>query len=167
MDNAKRSIDRAQRLLETPNDNGNYVLIKIKPISGECCCFHCWPQTWNEINNKISPCGPLEDEGDVLIGGQDDSFVLECHETGPEIIIYLGVGIASANLVKSVLDMVLTIVKNRQRERMGAQFRIMRRVLRGTKTIEENVMEIGFPLSRENVALLNKKIKDAIRRDEN
>ena len=167
MDSVEDSIKRAQNLLKTPDNNENYISIKIKPINRGCCCFHCWPQTWNEINKKISPYGPLKDEGDVLIGGEDDRFILECHESGPEIIVYLGVGIAVANLVKSVFDVVLTIIKNRQQEKRGAQFKITKRVIKNTKIIEENVMEVDFPISKENITLLNIKIKDIIRRDDN
>jgi len=65
--NLETSLDRAICLLGTPKDDDNYVSIKIKPAKGGCCCFHCWPNTWAGINEYISPCGPIEDEGDVLI----------------------------------------------------------------------------------------------------
>ena len=134
MDNVKDSIKRAQKLLGAPDKNHDYISIKIKPSDGRCCCFHCWPLTWHEINHQISRYGYLEDEGDIAIGSEDDIFVLECHESGPEIILYIGIGIASAKLVKSMLDVMLTLIKNRQQERRGAQFKITKRVIKNTKT---------------------------------
>jgi hypothetical protein len=160
------SIKRAQRLLKTPDDDENYISIKIKPANVGCCCFHCWPLTWREVNNEISQYGQLEDEGDVLLGKKGGKFVLECHESGPEIIIYLGVGIASANLIKSVLDIVLTIIRNRQREKIGAQFKITQRKVKSAEVFEENVLEIDIPLTKENITMLNEKIKDILIRDE-
>jgi hypothetical protein len=163
MDNVINSIQRAQKLIVTPRNIEEYISIKIKPIDdGFCCCFHCWPQTWMEINNQISPYGPLVDEGDVFIGRENDGFVLECHESGPEIIIYLGATAAIASLVKSVIDIVLAIIKNRQKERIGAKFIISKRIIKNKKVIEENIMEVVFPLSKENITILNKKIKEIL-----
>lgn len=159
MDNVKDSIIRAQKLLETPYNDEKYVSIKIKPISGGCCCFHCWPHTWEEVNSKISRYGILEDEGGVLIGDGNERFVLECHESGPEIIAYLGVGIATAHLI---LDIILALIKNRQHEKYGAQFKITKRVIKNTKTVEENVVEVDFPISKENIKLLNTRINDIL-----
>lgn len=166
MDDVKESINRARRKLKTLDNNENFISIKIKPDNGGCCCFHCWPMTWEEINNVISDYGHIEDEGDLEIGDKDDRFVLECHESGPEIVL-LTIGIASTNLITSIINLILTIVKSRQREKMGAQFKITKRVIKNSKIIEENVMELDFPISKENVTLLNKKIKDILKRNNN
>ena len=109
MDILESSLSRAIRLLNTPKNYENYISIKIKPVQGGCCCFHCWPKTWAGINKYIAPAGPMRDEGEVLIENDDGKFVLECHESGPEIIIYLGVAVASLNLAKSIVDLVIII----------------------------------------------------------
>lgn len=153
MDNVKESINRAQRKLNTSINNEDYISIKIKPENGGCCCFHCWPLTWKEINNRIVQYGYLEDEGDVAIVDVNNKFVLECHESGPEIIVYLPIGISGAILVANIINL---IIKNRQQEKNGARFKIIKRVIRKTKKIEENIIEIDFPISEENVTLLNK-----------
>ena len=163
MDNVELSIKRAQKLLKTPRNNENYISIKIKRINGFCCCFHCWPRTWEAI---ISHYGQLEDEGDIAIGVGDEKFVLECHESGPEIIIYLPIGIAGASLVINIINLILTIIKNMQQEKSGAQFKITKRVINKSKVIEENVVEVDFPISKENITLLNKKITDILKRNE-
>ena len=159
MDDLINSLERAQKLLKTPDNIEDYISIKIKPIDdGFCCCFHCWPRTWLEINDLISPYGHMVDEGDVLIGIKNDIFVLECHESGPEIIVYLSATAAIASLTKSVIDIILAIIKNRQKERIGARFVISKRITKKGKVIEENIVEIDYPLSKVNISLLDKKI---------
>jgi len=165
VDNAEQSIRRAQKLLETSSSIENYISIKIKPTNGTCCCFDCWPRRWDTINEQISHYGHLEDEGDVSIGDRDEKFVLQCHENGPEIII--PIGIAGASLVINIANLVVNIIKNRQKEKIGAQFKITKRVIIHNRIIEENVMEINFPISKENVTLLNCKIKEILEKDKN
>ncbi|NQE54449.1 hypothetical protein C5S29_12730 [ANME-1 cluster archaeon GoMg3.2] len=159
--NLKKSLDRAIDLLGTPTDYENYISIKIKPVRGGCCCFHCWPKTWAILNEYISPCGPLEDEGDVLIDKNNEKFVLECHESGPEIIAYLGLGTASIALVTSIINLIITLAKANQNEhhRNPAKLKITRRWQIKGQAEEEEIMEIDFPLSDNT-----KKLKDNIRK---
>ncbi len=165
MDNVEQSIKRAQKVLRTTSNFEKYISIKIKPINGGCCCFHCWPETWNAINKEILRYGYLEDEGDVAIGNGDDKIVLECHESGPEIII--PIGIAGATLLVNIYNLIITIIKFRQQEKTDAKFKILKRVIKNKKVIEENVMEIDFPISKENIVLLNKQLNDILTRDKN
>jgi len=160
--NLKKSLDRAIDLLDTPTDYENYISIKIKPVHGGCCCFHCWPETWAVINEYIYPCGPLEDEGDVLIDRNNEKFILECHESGPEIIVFLGLGTASLVLVKSVIDLITTLIKNLQNEhrKKPAKLKIIRRYLIKGEDEEEEIMEIDLPLSDD----ITKKLNDNIRK---
>jgi hypothetical protein len=162
MDNIKKSIDRAIKSNLQSGLAEDYVSFKIKPLDGRCCCFHCWPNTWNTINELIKPYGPLEDEGDVLIGDNKNVFVLECHESGPEIIVYLGVGIATLNLIKSIIDIIVALIKNRQNERPGSRFKITKRSIKGKNITEEEIIEIDFPMNKENINILNDKIKKVL-----
>lgn len=160
VDNVITSIERAQKLLNKTDIVEKYVSIKLKPMTGGCCCFHCWPRTWSEINREISNYGILEDEGDILIGDDNERFVLECHESGPEIIVYLGVGVATLNFVTSIINIIYTIIKNRQHEKVGAKFIITKRNLKKSKVIEETIMQISYPLSKDDISLLNTKISE-------
>jgi hypothetical protein len=163
MDNATNNIERAQKLIRSPSKIEDYVSIKIKPIDdGFCCCFHCWPETWVEINNQISPFGPIVDEGDVFIGRNNEKFVLECHKNGPEIVAYSGATAAIMSLTKSVIDIILLIIKSRQKERKGARSLISKRIIKKGKVIEETIIEVDFPLSKENIILLKKRIKEIL-----
>jgi len=166
MDILESSLDRAIHLLKTPANHEDYVSIKIKPVQRGCCCFHCWPETWSRINKYITPCGPLRDEGDVLIEKNNEKFVLECHESGPEIIVYLGVGVASLTLVKSIVDLIATMLKTLQTEPKKSSGRIKitkRRLIKGQVETEE-LLEIELPLSDEAVKIMNEKIEIILKR---
>jgi len=162
----KRNLDTAIRLLGTPKNYEDYISIKISPVNGGCCCFDHWSGTWTEINEQISPSGPIKNEGAVLIEKKNERFVLECHESGPEIIIYLGLGTASIVLVKSVVDLITTILKSRQkREFQGtAKFKITSCRLVNSETEDEISTEINLPLSNEVVESLNVVIANLLRR---
>ena len=168
MDILESSLNRAIHLLKTPENYENYISIKIKPVSGGCCCFHCWPKTWSRINTYIAPNGPLRDEGDVLIERNNEKFVLECHESGPEIILYLGVGIASLNLVKSVVDLITTMLKTLQTEQKVAsgKIKISKRCLIKGQVETEDLLEIELPLSEDVVKTMNEKIEIILKREQ-
>lgn len=166
MDILESSLDRAIHLLKTPANHKDYISIKIKPVQGGCCCFHCWPKTWSRINKYITPCGPLRDEGDVLIERNNEKFVLECHESGPEIIVYLGVGVASLTLVKSIVDLIATMLKTLQTESKNASGRIKitkRRLIKGHVETEE-LLEIELPLSEDVIKTMNEKMEMILKR---
>lgn len=166
MTNLKRNLDTAIRLLGTPENYEDYISIKISPVNGGCCCFDHWPGTWAEINEYISPSGPITNEGAVLTEKNNERFALECHESGPEIIIYLGLGTASIVLVNSVVGLITTILKSRQkREFHGtAKFKITSRRLINSETKDEITTEINLPLSKEVVESLNGDIANVLRR---
>ena len=160
----KKSIERAIALLGTSADYDKYEAIKIKPNKGGCCCFHCWPKTWASVNEYIAPFGPLRDEGDVLIENNNGKLVLECHESGPEIILYIGLGTASILLIKSVVELIVALLKaleKEKRESCGHLKISKRRIIKG-KTNEELIMEISFPLSEMATKELNDKIEKTI-----
>ncbi len=161
MDILESSLNRAIHLLKTPENYEDYISIKIKPVSGGCCCFHCWPKTWSRINTYIAPNGPLRDEGDVLIERNNEKFVLECHENGPEIILYLGVGVATLTLVKSIVELITTMLKILQNEPKTASGRIKitkRRLIKGHVETED-LLEIELPLSDDGEIKINEKIE--------
>jgi hypothetical protein len=160
----ERDLMMAIHLLETPKDFENYIVLKIAPVGGGCCCFHHWPETWNSINKFISPCGPIRNEGAALIKKNSDKFVLECHESGPEIIIYLGLGTASILLVKSVVDLVLTMLKSRQKSNShgNVKFKITSYRYIDASNIDESVMEVNVPLSEESINLINDNIENIL-----
>ena len=160
--NFKTSIDRAIKLLGTPSDYENYITIKIKPAQGGCCCSsHCWPKTYAIINEYINPFGPIKDGGDALIGIKNEQYVLECHESGPEIVLY---GIVSGVISNLVVELIKTFLKNLQnedRKRPGSLKIMRRRQIKG-RIQEEEIIEVDLPLSKNVIKKLNDNIKKAI-----
>ncbi|MGD0079721.1 MAG: hypothetical protein ABSB80_03620 [Methanoregula sp.] len=157
MDILESSINRAIHLLKTPVNYEDYISIKIKPIQGGCCCFNCWPKTWARINDYIYPL-EIRDEGDVLLETNNEKFVLECHENGPEIITYLELGI-------SAIGLIITLLKFLQDDNKApAKIKILKRRLIKGQIEEEELMEIDFPLSDMVVERINKNLEKALKR---
>lgn len=158
------SLTRASNLLGVPVDNKNYTLIKIKPTHTSCCCFHCWPKTWIAINEYISPCGPIRDEGDVLVSNNNERFVIECHESGPEIILY---GVVSGVLSNLIAKLIILFLKNiyQENKNPGLLKLTKQRYIKG-QVEEMKIMEIILPLSDEITDKLNSNIKKALNKKE-
>jgi len=97
MNGFHRSFERAIDISGWDRDD-DYCIIKVKPNFG-CCCFHHWHEAWIEIGNiiKIPDFGDKK-EGDILIKKNNEEFVLQCHETGPEFIFNIGCGLAATFL---------------------------------------------------------------------
>lgn len=159
----KTSIDRAIALLGTKPDYSELVCVKITPEAG-CCCFHCWPYTWEEVNRAIQPFGPIEDEGNVLIETKDGGFVLECHESGPEIVFYAGAVTAGVLLVKAVIELVTTIIKSRSSEprRRTGNLTITKKTFKGSRLHEETIIEINLPLESHHEEILTHELRKAL-----
>jgi len=163
----QKSIDRAIALLNTPNEYENYISIKLSPVPSGCCCFHCWPDTWGKINKSIQPCGPIKDEGDVLIEKDKNRFVLECHESGPEIIVYLALTTSSIVLLKSIIDLVITIIKALSDEhgKQPSHIKLSKRQITKGEIEEENLIEIDIPISKNTEKQIEEKIKNLINKN--
>ena len=143
--------------MNVPPDYEKYVAIKITSTGDNCCCFHCWPETWSAVNKYIYPYGPLQDEGDTVIKKDNEKFVLECHESGPEIVVCLA---ASINLLSAVVNLIVTLLKARQNESKtgSAILRITRHYQVKNKQVEENIIELALPISSNAVKELEKRI---------
>jgi len=125
----ERSINRAVKLLGTPQEYDKYLSIKLYPPHG-CCCSHCWPETWRAVNSFISPYGHVCHEGDAVIGDGDDKFVLESHESGPEIIVYLALATASTALAKPSLRAFQKNIENNRQELRSQSDNLLREMSR-------------------------------------
>lgn len=157
------SINRAAALLGTDPTPADYVILKIQPAEGGCCCFHCWPETWRAINRHIAPSGPIEDESDTLVTDHDTSYVLECHESGPEIVVYLTLATASIMLVKSIVDLITAFLKTIGKDRKHpARLKISKRLINKGKPIDETLVEIDLPLSEDITKKLQSRVKKSL-----
>lgn len=156
------SVKRAAALLKCPASADRFVILKLLPEPSGCCCFHCWPSTWAEINRYISPQGPVPDEGDALLRTKGGEYVLECHESGPEIVVSLVK--ASLAVAKPVVDLLTRFLKALQKERHKSlsSVKLSHCRITNARVKDEILMEISFPLSDETVKAFNGKIQEVL-----
>lgn len=153
MSNFVTSVDRAIKLLNTPSSYSDYISIKIMPDQAGCCCLKHWSTTWRIVDRYISPDGPIlsgstRNENNALVHKEDAQFVLECHESGPEIVIYLGAVIITAGLVKSVVDLITVILNARLEDSHVLKYRL--KTFGESGVIQEEEIELKIPLAAHN-----------------
>ena len=155
------SIGRASALMDTSSNPDDYMILKIMPDGGGCCCTDCWPEVWRAVNRHIAPAGPIGHEGDVLLGDGDFRFVLEGHESGPEIVVYLGVVTASIFALKAVVELITTILKNVIQDcKHPPRIKLVKRFATKGEFKEEIALELDLPLSEE----ARKKLESQVRK---
>ncbi|HTP24031.1 MAG TPA: hypothetical protein VMK12_00020, partial [Anaeromyxobacteraceae bacterium] len=96
------------------------------------------------------------------------SYVLECHESGPEIVLYLTLAAATLNLIKPTIELITLFAKGLRWESRGARLKLTsRRIVHGaTKATDEEVlMEIDLPLSPDTAKKIEAEVTRALRRD--
>jgi len=152
--NLQKSIDRAMTLMGTPPDYENYISIKINPSQGGCCCpDHCWPETYAAINKYIAPFGRLKERGDVLIEQDKERYVLECHESGPEIIFYGVISGLLASVIAGLVKVIWNALPNEKKQYKTLKITIRRQNKRG-EVKEEKIIEIGPNLPDDKIKRL-------------
>jgi hypothetical protein len=139
---------RASRAVEVA------VSIKVRVVSG---CFHREhsPHAFEIIDRQL-----------LSIPGSEQEFSFEEHESGPELLVYLAVTTAGITLVKSVIDLIITIIKARSEsvkkgDRPSDPIElIVRRVEMGGEFREEIVLRIGHddPINPQDI---EERLKDA------
>lgn len=156
----KKSIDRATKLMGTPVNYENYSIIKIIPSTTKCCCFHCLPNAWASINENVSSFGSIEDEGDLLIEKNNEKFVIECHESGPEFVIY---SIATGLVVEGIIKLIAVFLKGIKKDYKHARnYKIIKSYhIKGHKKFDE-VIEIEIPLDDVALEKLNSRLRKAL-----
>jgi hypothetical protein len=158
-----KNFQRAIVLLSNSGVEEDLAIIKLLPEPKTCCCFHCWPETWNKINNHIAPQGPIKDEGDILIVHQGKEIVLECHESGPEIAFYFKTAIDSIPLIKSIVDLLTTFIKAMKEDRKApARIKLQYSYIRKGKIEEKILAELDLPLKDDITKMLNSQIQKAL-----
>ena len=84
----EKCLMHAEKLLDSC-DIEEVISLKIEPEQRMCCCSHCWPLVWKEVNDIIQPQGPISHEGRVVVEVDNEKYILEQHESGPEILLIL------------------------------------------------------------------------------
>jgi hypothetical protein len=130
------------------------VSIKVRVAMG---CFHREhsPHAFEIIDRQL-----------LSIPMTDQEFSFEEHESGPELLVYLAMTTAGIALAKSVVDLIITIIKARSEsvkkgDRASAPVElIVRRVEKGGELREEMVLRIGHndPINPQDI---EERLKDA------
>ena len=130
------------------------ISIKIRVKSG---CFHREhsPHAYKIIDTYLQQVPPDE-----------NNFVFEEHESGPEILVYLALASSLITLSGNIIDLIATIIKARSESvKKGDRPHdpvelIVRRVIKSGEIREEKVLRIGYddPINDKEI---ERKLNDA------
>jgi hypothetical protein len=136
---------------------GIALSIKVRVTSG---CFH----------REHSPCA--YEQIDAFLDAHEEELSetrFEEHESGPEVLVWLAVGTATLTLTKSVIELVIAIIKARGEGIKKGDHPshplelIVRRSIEGDKVNEEIVVRVD-PKSRIAASELEAKICSSIQK---
>jgi hypothetical protein len=158
--NLANSIQRAQRILQSDHPSEDFIVFKILCDPDRCCCTGCWPEAWSAINSTISPAGPVEHEGDALVNADDGCFVIEDHESGPEIIALIGVVGGSITIIRTIIDIIGYFSRKRQRSQDSVPVKLHLALLQyhDAGGITEQLLTIEIPASESLNAVLESDV---------
>lgn len=140
------------------SEGGAAVSIKIRVSSG---CFH----------REHSPRA-YEFIDDALSMSPEDAFSFQEHESGPELLVYIGAAAAGVSLAASVINLVTAIIKarsegTRKGDRPSDPLElIIRRIDEGEGFREETVLRIAGTdrVQKKQIAdTLNKAVRKLLR----
>ena len=132
-----RSFDRAIKLLGDDYEASDVISIKLK--SDSCWCFKHKPVLWKEINKVLGSQGPIQNEGDLLLKVEGEAYVLQCHETGPEICMVVT---ASLSLITAVISLIVTMVNLLKKENKCSDLKVIKRKMVKNEIPEEVIVEL-------------------------
>lgn len=151
-----RARMRSFELRRPPREGEVPVSLKVRVTSG---CFHREhsPHAYALIDKHLAS---------VSAGRSEFGFVE--HESGPELLVYLALATAGVTLAKSVIDLIIAIIKARSEGvKNGDQPNnpvevFVRRVGDADKFVEEKVIHIGHnnPINHSELeASINAAVK--------
>ncbi len=136
-DNWESQFQRRMNRFSAPRSgSGSAISIKVRVTGG---CFHRQhsPHAYGLIDDYLHKCT------------SQDAYFLE-YESGPELLVWLALGTAGITLAKSVIDLVIAIIKARSEgikkgDSPSAPVElIVRKVITDDKIIEEKVLRFDF-----------------------
>lgn len=142
-----RARMRAFELSRAPREGEVSVSLKVRVVSG---CFHREhsPHAYTLIDKRLTSRASRRSE-----------FAFVEHESGPELLVYVALATAGITLAKSVIDLVIAIIKARSEgikkgDRPSDPVEvIVRRVGDRDKFVEETVLRFGHadPVNRAEI----------------
>jgi hypothetical protein len=125
---------------------------------------------WIKVRIDLSTDGEhaIVDRYRASIGSAGNDFGFEKHESGPEIIVFLSVGVAGITLAKEVIGLITTIIKARSETRRKGEMPadpikiIVRRVDDEGGITEEIILRLGqTEIGRKEV--VEQRLMDTLR----
>lgn len=114
--------------------DGETFLIKLRTIG----CFH----------REHSPVAyRLIDDYFSVLPESDCYFKFEEHESGPEILVYLAVTTSGITLAKSIIDLIMAILKARSEgikkgDKRSSLELVVRKIQTKDETVEEKIIRV-------------------------
>ena len=158
---SEKCLTDAEKLLDS-RDLQDVISLKIEPEPKRmCCCSDCWPLVWQDINDFIQPQGPVDHEGRAVVEIEGEKYVLEQHESGPEILLIVT---ASINVIAAVINLIVAVCNSLRRERKcPKKIKIVKRRLLHKRVVEEVIVELSLDDSELTQEKIKKIIKAAIK----
>ena len=145
--------------VENNSKDGNIVMLKIEPVTRFCCCSHCVPEFWTEINNEIHPQKPIEHEGVAVLTLNNEKFILEQHESGPELLAFL----EAVNTIYNFIKLLLSLATDSFAKKGATKIKFTKRIMTTKqKLVAEEIFEIELSdISKNEVdEIISKIIKE-------
>lgn len=143
-------------LIEKSHKEDNLVFFKIEPVPGSCCCSHCLPELWKDVNDEIFPQGPIKHEDSERLVLNNELIILEQHESGPELLAFLKSITTIANFIKFLFSLSI----DNFRKRGAIKVKITKRLITTKQIIvSESISEIE--LSKGTKEIID-KLKEII-----
>jgi len=124
------------------------VFLKIEPVPNRCCCSHCLPELWKNINNEILPQGPIGHEASEILVLNNEPIILEQHESGPELLAFL----TSITTIAKFIKFLFSLSIDSLRKRGAIKVKITRRLITTKrKVVSESIKEIEVSKSTKEI----------------
>jgi hypothetical protein len=145
--------------VENNSKEGNVVILKVEPVPRFCCCSHCVPEFWTEINNEIHSQKPIEHEGVAILTLNNEKFLLEQHESGPELLAFL----EAVNTIYNFAKLLLPLSIDSFARKGAAKIKVTKRIMTTRqKLVAEEIFEIEISDKSKNTLdkIISKIIKE-------
>ena len=130
-----------ENFIKTVISNGNIIVLKIEPVPKCCCCSHCLPELWTEINADIRPQMPIGHEGSTILKFDGEQILLEQHESGP-LLAFLKRA-EKIKVVYNFVERLFLLCANSFMDKGVSKIKISRKTITTKqKVIDEHMVEI-------------------------
>jgi hypothetical protein len=154
----EKSLKNAKILLDSSTLE-DVISLRLEPEPTICCCSHCWPLVWQQVNELIHPQGPVGHEGQALININSERCVLVQNESGPELLFSVAASVDINALIDTIIKLISTMCNSLTKERkLPSRISIIKRRFMKKRISEEILLQIDIAneVSVEHIAAITK-----------